>query len=226
MQTTFFTGVHAGYSNEQVVTPDAALQQVADGISLVRRSGIRDTNQYAAHSAYIVYDPELNCPEGGEIGVAVTTSGKISSVMKIAEALRSRLEQSSLSVAGAPEDGVGSTKSMRLEIKGDAAAIAKLWQEKATEVKNKTITADNEYGTYVSVGVYADVGSGKVIIQGEANPRYFPDEKKKKEWEKAAIEVAKAVTDEFGQEVAPTISGIGFNYLRAPDKKNSRGEGF
>lgn len=223
IQTTLFTGVNAGYSDQTVDTHSQAIEAVANVLSFIKRSGDGDRNQYTIRPALVVYDLSLSCPAGGEIAVAVTTDGKLSSVMGTAEKLRAQLEQSSLSVSGAQEDGASITKGLKIETKGDLTSIAKLWQDKATEVKNTTVTVDNPYGTYVSVGV-ADLGNGNVLIQGEANPRYFPTDESKQAWKEAAKKVVSAVEVELSQSLKPEFSDLGFNYLRAKDKTNSRGE--
>jgi hypothetical protein len=105
------------------------------------------------------------------------------------------------------------------------AALAKLWQQKAAEVKNETAHADNPHGTYVSVGMY-DAGNGNIVIQGEANPRYYPTDENKQQWQQAAIKVAAAVSAELKHELTPSFREVGFDYLRAKDMANSRGESF
>lgn len=171
----------------------------------------------------MVYDPALGCLDGGEIAVAVTTDGKLSSVAKTAEKLREQLEQSSLSVSGAPENKFATTKGLKIKTKGDFAKIAKIWQDEATKIKDSTVTSDNPYGVYISAGV-CDLGNGDILIQGEANPRYFPTDESKRVWEEAARKVIDSVGAQLDQKLEPEFRDMGFIYLRAKDKVNSRGE--
>jgi hypothetical protein len=224
VETTMFTCVNPGYSGKgEIHTHEAATDLVNKTLSFIKRSGGADPNEYKTYSSLIVWDPTLGCAEGGEIAVAVVTPGKLSSVSAMAERLRSKLEQSSLSVAGSPEEGSATTRGLWIETKGDVAVIAKLWQQKATVIKNETITKANPYGTYVSAGIY-DADNGKVVIQGEANPRYFPTDESRQAWESAAVKVAAAVATELKQEMKPEFRDMGFNYLRAKEMPNSRGE--
>lgn len=223
IRTSFFTGVNAGYSDQTIGNHSQAVSAVERALSFIKRSGGGNQAQYITRPAFVVYDPALSCPAGGEIAVAVTTDEKLSGVIGTVEKLRAELEQSSLSVSGAPEEGIAITKGLKIETRGDFAALAKLWQDKATEVKNTTVTVDNPHGTYVSVAV-ANLGNGDVLIQGEANPRYFPTDASKLAWEEAAKKVISTVEIELGQPLNPEFRDLSFNYLRAKDRVNSRGE--
>jgi hypothetical protein len=224
IETTMFSGVNVGYSDASITTHAQALELVNKTLSFIRRSGVNDQSNYTTYPAYVVYDTALSCPEGGELAVAVTSSGGLNDVSATAEQLRAKLKQSSLSVAAEPETGA-TTHGLRIETKGDLAALAKLWQKKAADVKNETISTDNPHGTYVSVGMY-DAGNGNIVIQGEANPRYYPTDESKQQWQQAAIKVATTMSAELKQELNPSFREVGFSYLRAKDMANSRGEAF
>lgn len=225
IQTILFTGVNAGYSEKQAVIHEhpQALDATSKALALIKRSGGGDRNHYVTHPALVVYDRTLSCPIGGEIAVAVTTGGRLSSVTATAEKLRAHLHQSSLSVSGMPEEGQATATGLRIETAGNLATIARVWQEKATEIKNATMTSDNPHGTYVSVGIY-EAGNGRIVIQGEANPRYFLTDAQRAAWKEAALDVAARVSTALGQPLDPEFRDLGFSYLRANDKTNSRGE--
>src|SRR5579884_2783301 len=101
IQTTMFSGVNVGYSGSEAAINNhpQAIALVNKTLSFIKRSGTGDQNQYKTHPAYVVYDPALSCPPGGELAVAVVTEAGPGSVSRTAELLRAKLQQSSLSVA-------------------------------------------------------------------------------------------------------------------------------
>jgi len=216
--TTMFTGVNTGYTGGKIASFAEAVDLVNTALTFIKRSGAAEPGDYHTYPALVVYDPQLQCPTGGELAVAVTSSGSVSDAAIMAEQLRSRLQQSSLSVSGAAGQENVLTRGLKIRAQGDLAAIASLWQEKATDVKNET-------GIYVSAGIY-DTGDGNVIIQGEANPRYFPSDDDKHAWEKAAADVIGRVSSELGYPLTASFRSLGFHYLRAKNTANSRGESF
>lgn len=185
-----YCGLVAGYQGEgNTATPENAATAVAEALVNLGVDGV------TVNPAVCVYHTDWNCPKGGEPAGAFILQGEPIEILKIAEALRVALKQSTLSV-GLPEVGAP-TIGFQAEAEGTILKIGALWQKAAAEQMDKT-------GTYVSCGM-AEIGEGKILISAEANTAFVQD---LDAWQN----IVETICSEVGAE--PAFSQVGFNYLQ------------
>lgn len=209
-----FIGVNVGYQKDAAITdPAEAQKMVSQKLALLKRSGIADSNEYAIYPGLVVYRTEWGCPEAGEPVAGITIDGDVERAIRMGQGLREAFDQSTVTVASY-QDGYGDkTIGFIAETKGDLKTIGKAWQQAAEEYYAKT-------NVYISCGMYQH-SDGRVIICAESNPLYKTDPAV---WKEAVTTVARSVESTLDTKIDLTFRDAWFNYFRAPERKNSRGQ--
>jgi hypothetical protein len=182
-------GVVAGYQSDNRTAPEAAAEVVKK--ALVELGANSDVCP-----AVCIYHTDWGCPVGGEpVGAFKLSAEK---ALSICEALREKLQQSTLSVC-LPTEGVP-TIGFTAEVNGNLAEVGAKWQESAAKLMGTT-------GTYVSGGL-VDNGNGTCTMSAEANPCFVSD---REGW----CEVVGQLCEELGT-IKPEFKETKYNYLQKP----------
>lgn len=170
-----FCGIIPGYMEDYQVRPEEAQRIVAKILSKV----IGKEKIPKILPAVVIYHTDWGCPVGGE-GAGAFQLDDCPAAIEVAERLRKRLKQTTLTVPNRTEGKptIGFTAKAYGELKN----IARLWQIKAAELMK-------ERGYYISCGM-ADNGDGTITISAEANPIFCSSFS---QWQEIAEELLKTV---------------------------------